>query len=101
MAPEGVKMAQPLIAGYVTATLLFSGCDSKDWEAAGYQDGYAATINTTCQFRTSLIHGKWDNEKYARGYARGSGAPGPAPSSSPVCRRGVRQSRRLQVPQVP
>lgn len=54
--------------------LHLTGCDRKDWEASGYQDGYAATINTACQFRTSLIHGKWDNEKYARDYARGSGA---------------------------
>jgi hypothetical protein len=61
----------------VSACLLglgLAGCDHKDWEAAGYQDGYASTINTTCQFRSSLIHGKWDNEKYARGYARGSSA---------------------------
>ena len=57
----------------VSACLLglgLAGCDNKDWEAAGYQDGYASTINTTCQFRSSLFHGKWDNEGYARGYAK-------------------------------
>lgn len=63
-----------LVAAVLCSGALLLGCDSKDWEAAGYQDGYAATINTTCQFRGSLIHGKWDNERYARGYARGSGA---------------------------
>ena len=73
MLPKWAKMEQSPFAVFVAAILLLAGCDSKDWEAAGYQDGYAATINTTCQFRTSLIHGKWDDEKYARGYARGSG----------------------------
>ena len=51
-----------------------AACDSKDWEAAGFQDGYAATINTACGFRASLIHGKFDDAKYARGYSRGAQA---------------------------
>jgi hypothetical protein len=53
---------------------LLVACDSKDWEAAGYQDGYAATINTTCKFRASLIHGDFDNSKYAAGYSKGAQA---------------------------
>ena len=53
---------------------LTAACDSKDWEAAGYQDGYAATINTACGFRASLIHGKFDDAKYAKGYSRGAQA---------------------------
>lgn len=53
---------------------LVAGCDSKNWEAAGYQDGYAATINTACDFRTTLIGGQFDNGKYAKGYARGAQA---------------------------
>lgn len=75
----------------VSACLLglgLAGCDNKDWEAAGYQDGYASTINTTCQFRSSLIHGKWDNEKYARRYARGSSA-----GSTAVARDGCERLR--------
>jgi uncharacterized lipoprotein YajG len=55
------------------ACMFLAGCEeSKDWESAGYQDGYAATINTTCNIRTTLIHGKWDNAQYTRGYARGA-----------------------------
>ena len=46
----------------------------EDWEAAGYQDGYAATINTACGFRASMIHGKFDDADYAKGYSRGSQA---------------------------
>lgn len=72
--PKAIGRPRSGPAALTLAGVLLLGCDSKDWEAAGYQDGYAATINTTCQFRASLIHGKWDNEKYARGYARGSGA---------------------------
>ena len=53
---------------------LAAGCDSKDWEAAGFQDGRAATINTTCKFRATLIGGQFDNAKYARGYSRGANA---------------------------
>lgn len=55
-------------------SLLLWGCDSKDWEAAGYQDGYAATVNTACKFRTTLVHGKFDDAKYAKGYSLGAQA---------------------------
>jgi hypothetical protein len=60
-----------LLAGLLP---LAAACDSKDWEAAGYQDGYAATINTACGFRASMIHGKFDDADYAKGYSRGSQA---------------------------
>lgn len=58
----------------LAAAILLNGCDSKDWEAAGYGDGYAATVNTTCGFRATLVHGKYDNPQYAKGYARGANA---------------------------
>lgn len=51
-----------------------AACDSKDWEAAGYQDGYAATINTACGFRATMVHGKFDDADYAKGYSRGAQA---------------------------
>jgi hypothetical protein len=50
------------------------GCDTKDWESIGFQDGFAATVNTVCGFRATLVHGKYDNSKYAKGYALGSNA---------------------------
>lgn len=53
---------------------LAAACDSKDWEAAGYQDGYAATINTACGFRATMVHGKFDDADYAKGYSRGAQA---------------------------
>jgi hypothetical protein len=60
---------------YSSALLLFfAGCESKDWEAAGFQDGRAATINTTCKIRGMLIGGDWDNAAYARGYSQGANA---------------------------
>lgn len=53
---------------------LVAGCDSKDWEAAGFQDGRAATINTTYKFRVTLIGGQFDSAKYAPAYRRGANA---------------------------
>lgn len=58
----------------VFAVPLLLACDSRDWEAAGYQDGYASTINTTCKFRDTMIHGNFDDAAYARGYSRGAQA---------------------------
>lgn len=58
----------------VYTAFVLAGCDSKDWESAGYQDGYATTINTTCNFRTTLIHGEFDKADYAKGYSLGSQA---------------------------
>jgi len=58
----------------ILALTLIGACDSKDWESAGFQDGRAATINTTCKFRITLINGEWENAKYAKGYSRGANA---------------------------
>ena len=65
-----------IIKATLIGTLCVStaACDSKDWAAAGYQDGYAATINTTCKFRSTLIHGEFDKAKYAEGYSKGAPA---------------------------
>lgn len=60
--------------GVTFLVLMLTACDSKDWEAAGYQDGYAATINTVCKFRTTLVHGNYDNAAYAKGYSKGANA---------------------------
>jgi hypothetical protein len=62
------------ISTLLLLTTLLLSCDSKDWESAGYQDGYAATVNTVCGFRATLVHGKYDNPKYAKGYAQGANA---------------------------
>ena len=62
---------------FVLLVLLFSSlnaCDSKDWEAAGYQDGYAVTINTACNIRGTLVSGNFEKPAYARGYSRGTNA---------------------------
>lgn len=51
-----------------------AGCDSKDWDAAGYKDGYATTVSASCDLKAPLVDGKYDKFKYARGYARGAKA---------------------------
>lgn len=71
---DEVVSTKLLLLVFVCSFSLLSACDSKDWEAAGYQDGYAETINTTCKFRATNIHGKFDNSKYAAGYSRGAQA---------------------------
>jgi hypothetical protein len=56
----------------LSALLALCGCDSTNWESAGRQDGYAVTVNTTCKFRSTMVHGKFENADYARGYSRGA-----------------------------
>jgi hypothetical protein len=73
-----------IIAGCLS--VLVACDDGKDWASAGYQDGYASTFNTACNIRQSLIHAKWDNPKYAEGYARGSSA-----ASAAIARGGCRR----------
>lgn len=65
-------MMRPLPLLSLAVAITVAGCDSKDWADAGYQDGYAATINKICGFRATSIHGKFDNAEYANAYNRGS-----------------------------
>jgi hypothetical protein len=58
----------------LTASILLASCDSTDWRDVGYSDGYAATINTACKFRSTMIDGKFDNAEYAQGYSLGANA---------------------------
>lgn len=37
----------------------------------GYDDGYAAGYNTTCEIRTTMIEGAWDDEAYSAAYHSG------------------------------
>ncbi len=78
-----MKTCLPLM---ICMALLLAACDSKDWQAAGYQDGYAATVDTTCKFRSSMVHGKFDNAEYAKGYSLGSQA-GAAAVAQQGCER--------------
>lgn len=61
-----------------------SGC----WESAearfdsGYGDGYAAGYNTTCEIRSTMVEGAWDDEDYSRGYSVGYSAGSAACLSS-------------------
>jgi len=52
--------------------LLIQGCFSgeEDYEY-GYDDGYAAGYNTTCNIRATMIKGDWDNKNYSNGYRDG------------------------------
>lgn len=56
--------------------LLAAGCGESSESARdrGYSDGYAAGYNTTCQIRSTLIAGDWDNKAYSEGYQQGYSA---------------------------
>ena len=71
---EEMKVKYLTLAAVIICALLISACDSTDWESAGYQDGYAATVNTACEFRATLVHGDYDNADYAKGYSQGANA---------------------------
>ena len=53
--------------------LAFAGCgpNADARYDAGYSDGYAAGYNTTCQIRSTLVEGDWDDKNYASGYRDG------------------------------
>jgi hypothetical protein len=76
LSPHYQIIIQRTISLFLLTALLITlmGCDTKNWEDAGYGDGYAATVNTVCGFRSTLVHGKYDNADYAKGYARGANA---------------------------
>lgn len=51
-----------------------AGCDSKDWDAVGYADGFATTVSASCGHKAPAVDGRYDKFQYARGYARGAKA---------------------------
>lgn len=51
-----------------------AGCDSKDWDAIGYADGFATTVSASCGRKAPAVDGRYDKFQYARGYARGAKA---------------------------
>lgn len=55
--------------------VLLAGCEPADQAIdRGYDDGYAAGYNTTCEIRSTLIAGDWDNSDYSSGYRDGYAA---------------------------
>ena len=58
-----------LIAAFAALSACGENADAR--YDAGYGDGYAVGYNTTCQIRSTLIEGDWDDKNYSRGYADG------------------------------
>lgn len=58
---------------HAMALLFLCGCgpsaDSR--YDAGYDDGFAAGYNTTCEIRATMIAGDWDDKNYSKGYGDG------------------------------
>ncbi len=60
------------VVGAILLVGCLAACDDPDEKYdEGYGDGYAVGYNTTCEIRATDIYGYFDNEHYARGYARG------------------------------
>ena len=66
---DGMKVWWPF-AGLLIAA---AGCGRSADQSTdvGYDDGYAAGYNTTCEIRTTMIEGAWDDEAYAAAYRSG------------------------------
>jgi len=47
------------------------GADADERNDSGYNDGFAAGYNTTCEIRATLIEGDWDDSEYSSGYEAG------------------------------
>ena len=63
------------LLGIALLIFLFSCGESADIRYdAGYSDGYAVGYNTTCQIRTTLIEGDWNDKNYSQGYNEGYAA---------------------------
>ena len=50
----------------------------------GWDDGHASGYNTTCEIRSTIIEGAWDNIAYSIGYSEGYAA------GAKECREGVK-----------
>jgi hypothetical protein len=57
--------------------LIAVGCGGSIKERAearydsGWNDGYAAGYNTTCEIRATMIEGDWDDSNYSSGHRDG------------------------------
>lgn len=61
-----------LSAGLLAAV---AACDNSEGRYdTGYDDGYAAGYNTTCEIRATLVEGDWGDKDYSAGYREGYAA---------------------------
>lgn len=56
----------------LSSVLALQACSDPDERYdVGYDDGYAAGFNTTCEIRATLIEGDFENSHYQQGYEAG------------------------------
>ena len=61
MRPQNPKALLLICAVFLCA------CKEELGFEEGYDDGYAVGYNTTCEIRTTAVHGAWDNKAYKSG----------------------------------
>ena len=66
---EGASMDRAILVG--ARVVILAGCGDSTGYDEGYDDGYAEGYNTTCDIRSTLVHGEWDNAEYTQGYNDG------------------------------
>ena len=66
-----MKALLPLLLIFCIWHFGFKEDNSEERFDTGYNDGYAAGYNTTCNIRSTLIEGDWENEDYTEGYEYG------------------------------
>ena len=65
MRPQNPKALLLICAVFLCA------CKEELGFEEGYDDGYAVGYNTTCEIRTTAVHGAWDNKAYKSGFDDG------------------------------
>lgn len=60
-----------ILAGIALLALISCGDGADSRFDSGYSDGYASGYNTTCNIRSTMIEGDWDDKNYTRGYNAG------------------------------
>ena len=68
----------------LSIALLLQGCKGRNMYDLGWNDGHASGYNTTCEIRSTIIEGAWDNIAYSIGYSEGYAA------GAKECREGVK-----------
>ena len=68
----------------LSIALLLQGCKGRNMYDLGWDDGHASGYNTTCEIRSTIIEGAWDNIAYSMGYSEGYA------TGAKECREGVK-----------
>ena len=69
-----IRMKTIRVIFVATISFILISCSESSDSAynRGYDDGYAVGYNSTCNIRSTMVSGDWDNKHYSEGYADGT-----------------------------